>query len=1748
MKIPTPLFERGAGRCAVLAFGVRAVVAGLLLAGPLGAAEFGISTASYLGSAADNDAVRGIVIQSDGTVVLAANIGTAQPGGVTPVLLNGATAATPGCVIRLSGDGRTVLSVTRLAAEVLDLAADDADRLYVAAGADGLFRLNPAADAVGYHVLAGNYAYRVDAAPGGTAACLVPSSLSDPDNAAGTGTIHVFAPDGAVLGSFAGKNNTQDVAVDETTASVFIIGWRQANAWGPPGESCAYNPVQIAYTRAYSYGGAVKWTGYDWSAQTYYNAATDSYDESANDCPQNVTDLNKINPRFLNRYKNNMADTRGYRITMGRDGYLYCGFEAAGGNHIFRDDPFDLALPGSIVGGDQWHQFVNTGASHKTYIGRYDPATGDIVLGNQFCSVTTSGGSASANALRIKSGGLAVDETGRIFFGGESAWALPFFPSSYYVYSPLREVFNPFGAWGYAGGAHFWVQAAAFNNRDYVTRLGFGTTRAVAARVLAGETAARIAFGGSLNLASGPAYVQDAIQPQPGYGQSDGFFAVLGGVTGGGSGAATYRFSYGEGANYGSGLKPRNADPVNTVTDLDGDGADDSVREYAFSTTTPLSPVAGYTGPAFFGGIRASVYDSTSLLWGDNTLTGSQYTLRVQPTAPVTTRMHGVIYFPKSSFAGLDPAARLSFSRDSLVYCNVSGATGGRWVVRDGGNFYVSETLLSASPYLSFANDADDGRWALWETPHLLDFDAAGAVFLSRNFSDIDGIGFLFDKDTPSSDRFLMSFSTLWAEFAVDAVPNQSPVAAFSAAPMSGAHPLTVAFDASASSDPDGTVSFFSWTFDNDVTSAGPTAATVYPAAGPYWPQLKIWDNNLATATTSRTVWVYGTLGGPTAMMAAALGGTMGTAEFQRFATVYNVDLDGDGQADDSTTGSSFSTTSPLGASSIEGTLLYGGFIAKNYDSQVNASDRGYTGSDLNLRIQGTGGGSTLHAVLYIDKSQFLNRAAHVPVTVDGTSSFKIAGIDRFELLQSVRWLIRDGGQFYVSESTITPSGQTATLTFPSATDHGRWAPFDPAATGMNFDAAGAVFATRQFTDITGIGLIVDRDTPVANRIWLSFAAMEFIAAFVSDLSPPVADFTAAPAKVDVFQTVTFDASASASAGGIVRYEWDLGDGTRASGVSVQHRYTTLGDKTVTLTVTDDLGQQDSVSKTYPVVFNAEPVPVIQAVPTSGVAPLSVAFDASASSDDGSIVLYEWDWDGDGVYDETGVTAGHLFHAVGYYVVRLRVTDDGGKSATTTVAISATNAEGKIPPVAVLQAVPTSGQAPLLVNFSGLASFDPNGTITAYAWDLDGDGEFDDAFTATTSRTFTSAGEFLVRLRVTDNEGASASASTTITVTVPPGAETLVNWSGDYVTANRKFRNGSPTITDNIDADGDGQLIDRRILYAYSESVPLSPNTSDYAASGAAPFYGGIRLEVLNSSSINAADEGILNKTPPPDWMSLRWQTNATGVAGRWHWVVFWDKADFLNGGDVNRVDFTANSKLEMGGIGHFDDMGTVRWLVRDGTQFYVSQATLSKGTGTATLTFASDASDGYWAPFDPAADINFDAAGATFAERDFSDVTAVGFVIDKDAFTAVRHWFDFSRFTMLGRTNPPLAGYDGWIANPAYGLSGDDVLPGADPDSDGMVNLIEYFFGTDPSQPDGHDQASLEVVDGVLKLRFPLNKTATDAAYAVEARATTPGAAWLPLEPEAVTVEGDLGAVWQMLATAPLGDGLLLRLSIWLE
>jgi PKD repeat protein len=88
------------------------------------------------------------------------------------------------------------------------------------------------------------------------------------------------------------------------------------------------------------------------------------------------------------------------------------------------------------------------------------------------------------------------------------------------------------------------------------------------------------------------------------------------------------------------------------------------------------------------------------------------------------------------------------------------------------------------------------------------------------------------------------------------AAGNVAPTARFSVTPQSGAAPLTVNLNASASSDSDGALVSYAWNFGDGAVGSGVTTSHTYAAAGSYTVQLTVTDDAGAADTATATVTV----------------------------------------------------------------------------------------------------------------------------------------------------------------------------------------------------------------------------------------------------------------------------------------------------------------------------------------------------------------------------------------------------------------------------------------------------------------------------------------------------------------------------------------------------------------------------------------------------------------------------------------------------------------------------------------------------------------------------------------------------------------------------------------------------------------------------------------------------------------------------------------------------------------------------
>jgi PKD domain len=162
----------------------------------------------------------------------------------------------------------------------------------------------------------------------------------------------------------------------------------------------------------------------------------------------------------------------------------------------------------------------------------------------------------------------------------------------------------------------------------------------------------------------------------------------------------------------------------------------------------------------------------------------------------------------------------------------------------------------------------------------------------------------------------------------------------------------------------------------------------------------------------------------------------------------------------------------------------------------------------------------------------------------------------------------------------------------------------------------------------------------------------------------------------------------------------------------------------------------------------------------------NVTLDASGSSDDdGHIVRYEWDFNGQPGWDRTTTSPRTTAYFGGYvnYTVKVRVTDNSGHQSTASAVIRVH--PGPRARFFVAPQQPTAGKAAVLVAKDSYAS----AGNPKFDWDLDGNGSYETpsshgGYEPDYRVTFATAGQHTVGLRVTDRDGYTATTTVTFTV------------------------------------------------------------------------------------------------------------------------------------------------------------------------------------------------------------------------------------------------------------------------------------------------------------------------------------------------------------------------------------------------
>jgi len=266
----------------------------------------------------------------------------------------------------------------------------------------------------------------------------------------------------------------------------------------------------------------------------------------------------------------------------------------------------------------------------------------------------------------------------------------------------------------------------------------------------------------------------------------------------------------------------------------------------------------------------------------------------------------------------------------------------------------------------------------------------------------------------------------------------------------------------------------------------------------------------------------------------------------------------------------------------------------------------------------------------------------------------------------------------------------------------------------------------------------------------------------------------------------------------------------------------------------------------------------------------------------------------------------------------------------------------------------------------------------------------------------------------------------TLACTMAQGSATIiVDWGGDYVSANQVFRN---TTTSDPNAYRSYTNSGQSYSVLKDSFQNLTPGSGYTAPTGkTSNFYGGF----MSSSGSSAATLGGATGTTSAinaravvnsgtaDMITLALSTATAQIRG----AVLFNKSDFLNSTSSQTIIFDSDSSLTFKGImGGYRPVG--RWMVLDGSTWYISLATITQTASNTVETHTlNNLNTALWAVYNPrltdtAGTYLLNAAPTTgYAQHTFTDIQSMGIFMDSYGEAASVDGSSYSRFALAGFT-----------------------------------------------------------------------------------------------------------------------------------
>ena len=345
------------------------------------------------------------------------------------------------------------------------------------------------------------------------------------------------------------------------------------------------------------------------------------------------------------------------------------------------------------------------------------------------------------------------------------------------------------------------------------------------------------------------------------------------------------------------------------------------------------------------------------------------------------------------------------------------------------------------------------------------------------------------------------------------------------------------------------------------------------------------------------------------------------------------------------------------------------------------------------------------------------------------------------------------------------------------------------------------------------------------------------------------------PYVVVTGNSVNFSSAGSSDPDGtIVSYLWDFGGNSTSTlaNPTVTYSLPFAAKFLVSLTVTDNSGNTATATTTVHVLQTANSPPTANAgAALTGVANVPVQFDGTGSTDpEGYALSYSWDF-GDNTTG-VGATPTHTYSRCGNYNVGLTVTDIVSLTGTasTTVTVSSSGIDNPVANAGGGTAGHYDGTVAANVQFDGSASADPDCTIAQYNWDF-GDGTT--GLGVNPTHSYTTAGDYVVSLTVTDNDSLTATATATVTIvnagTLDGAALYNTNCGGCHGTGTNSTKIGATVARINSGISTVSSMSSLGTLLSTAEITAIS----DYLISLSSTPTDGATLYANNCASCHGA-------------------------------------------------------------------------------------------------------------------------------------------------------------------------------------------------------------------------------------------------------------------------------------------------------